>query len=151
MTNLVTTADSWSDHYKNHHTSDDLNQKMISILDICSHSSTNDDCFKNMKENPGLALLAVNGFNDLHLLHQVHVLGPSIVFPEEKILALAGSSSTAECLKLLKASLFHDHEVGVPRWNALKGAETKEAVEALTETATNPSKLRCKNILFVPP
>jgi hypothetical protein len=67
-----------------------------------------------MKENPGLALLAVNGFNNIHLLHQVHVLGPSIIFLEEKILALARSSSNAECFKLLKATLVNDHEVRVP-------------------------------------
>ncbi len=126
MTDPTTTADSWSNHYKNHHSSDDINQKISSILDICRHGSSNDDCFKNMIENPGLALLAVNGFNDLHLLHQVHVLSPSIVFPEEKVLALAGSNSTAECFKLLKTSLFYVHEVGVPRWSALKGAETKK-------------------------
>ncbi len=88
MTDPTTIANSWSTNYKDHHSSDDLNQKMNSILEICRHGSSNDDCFKNMKENPGLALLAVNGFNDLHLLHQVHVLSPSIVFPEEKILAL---------------------------------------------------------------
>ncbi len=131
--------------------SDDLNLKMSSILEICQHGVSNDVCSKNMKDNPGLAFLAVNGFNDLYLLHQVHVLGPSIVFPEEKILALSGSGPVAECFKILKDSLFNDHEIGVPRWNALKGAETKEDVQNLTETATNPSKLRCKNILFIPP
>jgi hypothetical protein len=151
MANFTTTVDSWSSHYKNHHTSDDLNLKMSSILEICQHGVSNDVCSKNMKDNPGLAFLAVNGFNDLYLLHQVHVLGPSIVFPEEKILALSGSGPVAECFKILKDSLFNDHEIGVPRWNALKGAETKEDVQNLTETATNPSKLRCKNILFIPP
>jgi hypothetical protein len=52
---------------------------------------------------------------------------------------------------MASASVFDDHEVREPRWNALKGAVAKEEVEALTKTATNQSKLRCKNVFFVPP
>jgi hypothetical protein len=42
MANPTTTVDSWSTHYKNHHTPGDLNQKKSSILDIYHHGTLED-------------------------------------------------------------------------------------------------------------
>jgi hypothetical protein len=100
MTTSITSTD-WTSYYANHPSKDDFNKQRGSILALCPFGSDQQQCLKNLRDNPGLALLAVDGFHDLILFHQVHVLGPSIVCPEEKVLALMGSGKEADCFKLL--------------------------------------------------
>ncbi len=137
--------------YEIHPSNNELNQQMGSILALCSFGSDQQTCLKNLRENPGLAILAVDGFHDLILFHQVHVIGPSIVFPDEKVLALLGPGKDADCFKLLQTSLFWDQELEVPKWNALKSADSAEMLQTLSVPETNPPRLRCKNILVLPP
>ncbi len=144
-------APNWTSYYCNHVSNKDLNIQMGQILDICRFGATDQDCLKNVKDNPGLACIAVDGFHELVLLHQVHVLGPSIVFPEEKVVALSGSTQSADIFKLRKDSLFQDHDIPVPKWASLKGADSVDSLNALTVPETNPTKLRCKSILMLPP
>jgi hypothetical protein len=99
-----------------------------------------------MKDNLGLACIAVDSFYEITLLHQLHILGPSIVFLEVKVAALLGSDNNADLFKLRKDSLFPDHDIPVPKWTALKGADTLETLEALSNPDTNPTKLKCKSI-----
>jgi hypothetical protein len=47
--------------------------------------------------------------------------------------------------------LFQDQDIPVPKWASLKGADSTEALETLTVPDTNPTKLRCKCVLMVPP
>ncbi len=114
---------------------------MGSILALCHFGSDQQQCLKNLQEYPGLAFLALVGFHDPIQFHQVHVLPPSIVFPEEKVLALMGSGKEADCFKLLQNSLFWDHEFEVPKWNVLKSAESAEAIQALTIPENNPPQI----------
>ncbi len=87
---------------------EDLNKQMGQILDLCHFGANTQDCLKNIKDNPRLACIAVDSFHVIILLHQVHVLGPSIVFPKEKVAALSGLENSANVFKLLKDSLFQD-------------------------------------------
>jgi hypothetical protein len=147
----ITTSTDWESYCETHPSKDDLNQQMGSILALCPYGSDHHQYLKNLCENPGLATLAVDGFHDLILFHQVHVLGPSIVFPEEKELTLMGPGKDADCFKLLQTSLFWDQEIEVPKWNALKSADYAETLQTLTIPETNPPRLHCKNILILPP
>jgi hypothetical protein len=132
------TADSWLSYYKDHISTDDVNKQMGQILD-------------RIKDNPGVVCLTVDGVNELILLHQVHVLGPSIVTPIKKVIALSDSDRSADGFKLRRDTLFQDHEIFVPKWSQLKGANSADAVAALCSPVSNPTKLKCKNILMVPP
>ena len=147
----VQTTNTWLSYYQNHISNDDLNKQMEQILHLVRFGANDQDCLKNMKDNPGLACLAIDGFHDLVLLHQVHVLGPSIVFPEEKVVALSGPDKTASNFKLRKDTLFQDHDIAVPKWASLKGVDSLETLETLTVPDANPTKLRCKNIIMIPP
>ncbi len=144
-------APNWSSYYLNHVPNEDLKKQMGQIFDLCHFGSNDQDCLKNIEENPGRACIAVNGFHDLVLLHQAHVLGPSTVFPDEKLVALSGADSTADIFKLCKDSLFQDRDIPVPKWASLKGADSVKSLEALVVPDTNPSKLWCKSILVIPP
>jgi hypothetical protein len=123
---------------------------MGQILDLCKFGTNDIDCLKNIRKNPGLACIAVDGFNETVLLHQVHILGPSIVFPEEKVGALLGAERVASVVKLCNESLFSDHDVAIPKWASLKGADTLDALESLSVPDANPPKLRCKSIIMAP-
>jgi hypothetical protein len=149
--NSITTATDWKSYYDHLPSKDDLNTQMGSILALCPFGSDQQTCLKKLRENHGLAILALDGFHDLNLFHQVHVLGPSIVFPEEKVLTLQGPGHEANCFKLLQSSLFWDQEIEVPKWNALKSADSVETLQVLTVPESNPPRLHCKNILVLPP
>jgi hypothetical protein len=146
-----TTAADWISYYGNQESSKDLNKQMGKNSDLCQFRSNDQDCLKNIKENTGSACIAVDRFHEIVLLHQVHILGPSTVFPEEKVAASLGSESCADIFKLCKDTLFQDHEIPVPKSAALKGADTAEALEALLVPDANPPKLWCKSILMAPP
>ncbi len=147
----ITSAPNWTSSYCNHVSNEDLNKQMGQILDLCRFGANDQDCLKNVKDNPGLACIAVDCFHDIILLYQIHVLGPSIIFPEEKVVSLSGSETQADIFKIRKDSLFLDHDIPVPKWASLKGAESMESSAALTVPDSNPTKLRCKCILMVPP
>jgi hypothetical protein len=87
-----------------------------------------------------LAILAVGGFHDLILFHQVHVLGPSIIFPEEKVLALLRSGKDTDCFKLLQTSLFWEQVIEIPKLNAFKSADSAEVLQNLSVPEMNPPK-----------
>jgi hypothetical protein len=116
-------AKNWIDHYKHHPSSNALNQQMESTLALVKNGLPEEVCFKNLKDNPGLACLVINEYND-----------PNVT-----------------CFKLRKSSLFTDLEYDVPKWSELREATSKESVTDLFVPTRNPPKLRCKNILLIPP
>ncbi len=124
---------------------------MEKVLSFCRYDLSNEACMKNLKDNPGLAFLGVDIFNDLFLFHQVHVLGPNLVHSEEKVLALTEFGNPASCFRLHIESLFHPVEVNVPKWTQLKNANSIDSIHALTTSDNTSSKLRSKNIMIVPP
>jgi hypothetical protein len=52
---------------------------------------------------------------------------------------------------LKKSSLFHKVEKKGPKWADLKAAEDKNALVALTLATRNPTILRCRNTMLIPP
>jgi hypothetical protein len=145
------TAINWTSYYLNNTSNEDLNKHMGAVIDLCRYGHSDQECLKNIRENPGLECITVDGFHDLILLHQVHVIGPSIMFPEEKIVALSGFGNNADTFKLRKDPLFQDHDIPVPKWASLKGADSADSLQALTVPEANPPRLKCKSILMVPP
>jgi hypothetical protein len=109
----------WKSHYLHHTDIESINKQMEKVLAFCRYDLC-EACLKNLKDNPGLAFLGVDIFNDLFLFHQVQVLGPNLAHPEEKFLALTEFGNPASCFRLHIKSLFHPVKVNVPKWTQLK-------------------------------
>jgi hypothetical protein len=88
---------SWLEFYRSLSTNTQVDNQMDQLSALFSHQVSNNDFIKNLKENQGSFLIAVDHFNKVVLLHQVSVLGPSLFQPEQFILALSAPGSSASC------------------------------------------------------
>ncbi len=109
------------------------------------------DCISNLANNPGLSILAVNGFNDLFLFHTVPYQSQNLFCSESKLLGLSGGGERADCYRLDPTSLFQDVEIPTPCWCDLKGATSPETVNSLQVAEQNPSMFKGKLGIIVPP
>ena len=71
---MTSRAANWSLFYSNLPKNHDVNQKMAQIIGFNHFQLHQEDWISNLKQNPGLSMLLVNGFHDLILLHQVSFL-----------------------------------------------------------------------------
>jgi hypothetical protein len=113
-----------------------------------------DDWISNLKNNPGLAMLLVNGFGKLMLLHNVHnvcYLQENIFCSESKILGLCGDGHQAEAYQIDSDSAASSLDLPVPSWRDLKGAQSAESIDTLGIPDQNPMILCTKFNLFIPP
>ena len=148
---MTTLPKDWKSYYELDHDMAELNTQLDKVLALAKFENSNNDCIKNLKNNPGLALIAIDSFNEIYLFHQIHALGPNLLFPLERIMALSGQDFPNTCYKLNSDTLLLDVEVPVPDWDFLSSAETAEFVRRLVVDDSNSSKLQCKNVLVVPP
>ncbi len=124
---------------------------MDKVLALCRPDLTKDECIKNLCDNPGQSLLAVDIFNDLFIFHQVHFMSPSLLIPDEKILALTDFSNPSPSFHLHMDSLFQTIKVNVPKWAQLKSADSVESIMSLTAPENNSNKFRSLNVIVIPP
>jgi hypothetical protein len=61
----------WSLFYENLDRNLKVNQKMNQIMNLSHFQLSEEDWITNLKNNPGLAMLLVNGFLKLMLLHDI--------------------------------------------------------------------------------
>jgi hypothetical protein len=71
---MATQASSWSSFYKELNSNLEVNLKMQTIIDFNLPTVSEDAWISNVSKNPGLALLVVDGFGKLVLLHDVNFL-----------------------------------------------------------------------------
>ena len=71
---MATQAASWSSFYKELNSNLEVNLKMQMIIDFNLPTVSEDAWISNVSINPGLALLVVDGFGKLVLLHDVNFL-----------------------------------------------------------------------------
>ncbi len=88
---------SWLEFYESLSTNSRVDEHMDRLSTMISIQVSNIDFIKNLKENPGSFLLAVDHFHNLILLHQVSIIGPSIFQLDQHILALSRSGNSASC------------------------------------------------------
>jgi hypothetical protein len=148
---MVSRAPTWTAFYKNLSSSHDMDLKMDKIMEFNIASTPENLWISNLIKNPGLALLLVNGFGKLVLLHNVSYLHKSIICEESKILGLAGHSEQAEVFRIDPVAATKPLEFSVPAWRDLKGCQTESDVNALTVPDQNPTMVRCKTSLWIPP
>jgi hypothetical protein len=125
---------------------------MALIMGFTRFQANSADGISNLVKNPGLLILAVNGFNELLLFHAVQYhQGQNLFCNEPKLLGLSGGGSTADCYRLDPTTLFQDVEFQTPSWRDLKGATTPEGVNTLQVGDQNASSFKGKLGIVVPP
>jgi hypothetical protein len=144
-------AKDWTMYYETDYDMAELNTQMEKVLALCDFEITDEECMKNLKENSGLAFLVVYSFNEVHVFHQVHILGPNLLFPTERIMALSGYEFPTPCYRLNSDYMFANIEVPVPDWDQMKKAQDVASVKSLEVSNRNPPMLKSKNVLAVPP
>jgi hypothetical protein len=144
-------AKTWQLFYHNLPNNQEVNQKMVQIMGFNRFQLSSDDWISNLKNNHGLALLLVNGFHDLILLHNVSFLQENIFCAESKLLGLLGGTSRAEVYRIDPISASLDLEFQSPVWRDLKNVASADLVNNLQVPDQNPSVFRGKVSLIVPP
>jgi hypothetical protein len=148
---MSTRSENWALFYANLQGNEGVNQQMAQIMNFNRFQLSHEDCISNLANNPGLSILAVNGFNELFLFHTVNYFSQNLFCPEPKLLGLSGCGARADCFRLDPTSLFQDVEIQTPNWRDLKGAASPEAVDALQVADQNPAVFRGKLGLIIPP
>jgi len=97
---MVSRAPSWTLFYKNLASNRDIDLKMDKIMDFNLASNPENLWISNLIKNPGLALLLVDGFGKLVLLHNLCYLHKSIFCEESKVLGLSGCQSESDVKSL---------------------------------------------------
>ncbi len=93
-------------------------------MTLFSAGATDADFIGQIRENQGLAAIAVDHFNRVLLLHQVTVLGPNLQYPNQVIMALSGCSDNALSFRISPSSFHESFEITCPPWVELKGAKS---------------------------
>ena len=120
-------------------------------MDFNLHQVSEDQWISNLAKNPGLSLLAVDGFGKLVLLHNVSYLQENLFCSESKILGLCGSDDLADVYRIDPKTASSTLEIPVPTWRDLKGTQSSGDVETLVVADQNPTMARFKNSFWVPP
>jgi hypothetical protein len=68
-------AENWKQFYMNLECNKEVNHQTAFIMSFTRFQPTGADRISNLEKNPGLLILAVNGFNELFLFHTVHYQG----------------------------------------------------------------------------
>jgi hypothetical protein len=148
---MTSRAENWSLFYSNLPKNHDVNQKMAQIIGFNRFQLSQEDWISNLKQNPGLSMLLVNGFHDLILLHQVSFLHENLFYSDSKLLGLLGGAAAADVYRIDPVSASSDFETNVPVWRDLKAVTAAETVAQLTVPDQNPPIFRGKTCLIVPP
>ena len=147
---LSSKHDSWKLALENNWSNTSMNAKMPDIVSLLKQGLSAVDCIQNIRENPGFAALAVDHFQNIVLLRNISVLGPSLRVPEQKVLSLSSTGRFADCLRLHESIFDSNLSVDAPGWADLKRASTADEVLALV-VPENAAKQKFKSLIMVPP
>ncbi len=87
---MSTRAENWTLFYSGLEKNHAVNLQMAQIMAFNRFQMAQADYVSNLKSNPGLALLAVNGFHELLLFHNIHFHQQNLFCTESKLLGLLG-------------------------------------------------------------
>jgi len=124
---------------------------MAEVQGILSFQKNTNNCVEEISKNPGLALLLVDGFLELVLLHNVHCFQANVYRPEPKLVALCGGDSRADCYRIDPTSTFSDLEFFTPVWRDLKGISNEDALKSLLPQDQSTNVFKGKRSIMVPP
>jgi len=124
---------------------------MADILGLVNYKQNEVTSSDKISKNPGLAILLVDGFSELLLLHSLEFLPANLLRPENRLVALSGAGPRADCYRIDPTTAFKDIEFAAPLWRDLKGAATADAVASLKPQDQNAAVYKGKQVLIVPP
>jgi len=124
---------------------------MADILGLLSFHQDESKCINNVSKNPGLALLLVDGFSDLMVLHNVHCLPANVYRPVPEMVALRGDGVSADCYRIDPSSSFTDLEFSTPLWRDLKSVADEDSLKKLLPQEPSSSAFKGKQTMLVPP
>jgi hypothetical protein len=87
---MSTRAETWTLFYSGLEKYQAVNLQMAQIMAFNRFQMVQEDYVSNLKSNLGLALLAVNGFHELLVFHNVHFQQQNLFCTESKLLGLLG-------------------------------------------------------------
>jgi hypothetical protein len=120
-------------------------------MDFNQHQLTKDMWISNLAKNPSLAILAVNGFGKLVLLHNVSFLQENLFCSESKVLGLCGDDAQADVYRIDPDSASSSLELQTPLWRDLKNLQPGADLNGLLVPDQNPPMARFKNSMWIPP
>ncbi len=97
-----------------------------------------------------IALLLVDRFGKLVLLHNHSYLHKSILCDESKVLGLVGNGEQVDIYCVDPVSGTNPLEFVVPAWRDLKGSQSEADVNSFTVPEQNPTLVRCKTSMWIP-
>jgi hypothetical protein len=128
-----------------------VNKHMADVLGLLSFHQDESICIDNISKNPGLALLLVDGFSDLMVLHNVHCLPANVYRPVPKMVALRGNGVSGDCYCIDPSSSFADLEFSTPLWRDLKSVADEDSLKKLLPQEPLSSAFKGKQTMLVPP
>lgn len=144
-------AATWREFYFAHPDNDSSNIQMEQFITLFAAGATEADFISQIRENQGLSAIAVDHFNRVILLHQVTVLGPNLQYPDQSIMALSGSSTSALAFRIQPSSFTENFEIICPPWNELKSAKAGGEILLIAEPPDTQPKIHFKGFLPIPP
>jgi hypothetical protein len=128
-----------------------VNDHMAEVLGLVSYQHDEATCIENISKNPGLALLLVDGFSELMVLHNMHCLQANVYRAVPKLVALCGDGVTADCYRIDPTTSFSNLEFNTPLWRDLKGVADEEGLKKLLPQEQSSSTFKGKRIMLIPP
>ena len=150
---IMTTSrkDDWLTFMSNSPLNQLANEHMNDVLSLAKFQKEKQNILSSTSINPGLAMLLVDGFSELVILHNLDCLPANVFRSKDKLVALNGVSSKADCYWVDPVSAFQDLEFATPLWRELKNAMMEEAIQNLHPQDQSSSLFKGKQVMIVPP
>jgi hypothetical protein len=143
--------ENWINYLSELPTNQTQNEHMADILNLVSYHQGAKTILEKIQKNPGLTLLLVDGFSELVLLHHLDCLPANVFRTEDRLVALNGYTSKADCFRIDPETAFRDLEFQTPVWRDLKSVGTKDAVQNLQAPDQASTSFKGKQVMIVPP
>jgi len=128
-----------------------VNDHMAEVLGLASFQQNESVCMENISKYPGLAILLVDGFSDLMVLHNLHCLQANVYRSVPKLVALSGDGVSADCYRIDPTMSFTDLEFNTPLWRDLKSAADEVSIKILLPQEISNCIYKGKQTMVVPP
>jgi len=143
--------ENWINYLSELPTNQTQNEHMADILNLVPYHQGAKTILEKIQKNPGLTLLLVDGFSELVLLHHLDCLPANVFRTEDRLVALNGYTSKADCFRIDPETAFRDLEFQTPVWRDLKSVGTKDAVQNLQAPDQASTSFKGKQVMIVPP
>ncbi len=86
---------------------------MADVLGLASYGKSANEISEQILKSPGLAVLLVDGFSELVILHSLDCLA-NLWRSDNRLVALQGPTAKADCYRIDPVSAFSDLEFQTP-------------------------------------